>query len=272
MESLIEARHQLPEWATFREFSNATGAGVSGRIDVAAFNVWPSRKGHRVAYEVKRERSDFLRELAQPEKRAWVEELFHETYFVATKGVCEPHEIPEGWGLLIVVGEAGDKLRRKVVPKYRDVLDPPYDFVMSLLRRSAADLSTELSRTYRFEGEEITSKAIEEKIQIELRSQHERLMKSQEQVEQIRSKLTMDQSRLKAPLDTLKRLALKLSGWQSRHADEEEITPETVRSWWKEMKIQAAESVRVELADARNRLDALVQSFDEENESRRTGT
>ena len=264
MEHMIQARHPLPEWATFGEFSNATGSGATGRIDVAAFNVWPSKKGHRVAYEVKRSRSDFLRELNNPEKRAWVEELFHETYFVAEKGVCEPSEIPEGWGLLIVVGKEGDKLRRKVVPKYRDVPDPPYDFVMSLLRRTCADLSNELAKTYRFEGKEITANQIEKMANEKLTYFHEILAKRQTQVEEIRNQLAKDHAELVAPLRTLKELGLKLSHWESS-LDDEEVTSQIVRSWWEAMRVRAAESVRVQVIEARNRLDSLLQKFDQEN-------
>ncbi len=265
MEHMIQARHPLPEWATFGEFSNATGSGATGRIDVAAFNVWPSKKGHRVAYEVKRSRSDFLRELNNPEKRAWVEELFHETYFVAEKGVCEPGEIPEGWGLLVVVGKDGDKLRRKVVPKYRDVPDPPYNFVMSLLRRSCADLSSEMSRQFRFDGEEITTKQLEKMANEKLTYFHEILAKRQTQAEEIRNQLVKDQARLIAPLATLQKLGSGLPSWQSQWSPGDEVTAETVRGWWKDMQNRAAESVRVQLVEARNRLNSLLQTLEQEN-------
>ena len=203
MENLIELRHPLPEWATFREFSNATGGGT-GRIDVAAFNVWPSRKGHRIAFEVKRTRGDFLRELKTPEKRAWVEEFFHETYFVTAKGVCEPGEIPEGWGLLVPVGEAGDKLRRKVVPRYRDVPDPPYSFVLSLVRRSQEKLAEELGRSLRFDGNDITREQLAEKAAEQVSYQHKVLMDRQVDVEKLRAQLIKDhalQDEMDAPAD-----------------------------------------------------------------------
>src|SRR6056300_165794 len=100
LEALVEQRHKLPEWVTVRELPNGTGMSKNGAIDIAAFSCWRASKYVRIAYEVKRSRSDFLRELNTPDKRLWVEQNFHETYFVVSPGICKPEEVPESWGLL----------------------------------------------------------------------------------------------------------------------------------------------------------------------------
>ena len=79
---------------------NRTGYGCDSHIDAAAFNMWPSKNFERHAFEVKRSRSDFMREIGNPQKRQWVEENFHLTWFVTPAGLVKPDEIPEGWGLL----------------------------------------------------------------------------------------------------------------------------------------------------------------------------
>lgn len=103
LETLVEQRHlHRGKWSCVRELTASTGrTGNKGRIDVAAICHWPSENYMRIAYEVKRTRRDFERELANPEKRAWVEKSFHKTYFVCARRVCSDEEIPAGWGLLI---------------------------------------------------------------------------------------------------------------------------------------------------------------------------
>jgi len=161
IKSMIRDRHPLPEWACFDELRNGTGLSFDRAIDVAAFNVWPSKGKQRVAYEVKVSRSDFLHELAVPQKREWVEKCFQETFFACTPGVCKPEEIPEGWGLLVVT-KAGDKLRKVVVPKYRDILDPDYWLWMSILRESCREQNMRAERRYNFEGKTLTADEVAE--------------------------------------------------------------------------------------------------------------
>jgi hypothetical protein len=120
LEKLALARHPLPEWVALTEWRPSTGyTGLDRRLDVAAFATWPSRKYYRIAYEMKRSRGDFLRELDHPDKRAWTEEHFHETWFVVSDPKIAPlEELPVSWGLLVPT-KKGDGLRqlRRAAPR-----------------------------------------------------------------------------------------------------------------------------------------------------------
>lgn len=121
LERLIEERHAHPgKWSCIRELQASTGKdGNKGRIDVAALCHWPSGDYMRVAYEVKRTRRDFERELANPQKREWVEKHFHYTWFVCSRNVCDDDEVPPGWGLLIPNHGSYELRTRKEAPLRR---------------------------------------------------------------------------------------------------------------------------------------------------------
>lgn len=91
------------EWQVYFELRNGTGGDWGGRsVDAFALGMIPSKRYWRVAYEIKVSRTDFLRELNQPEKREWAEEVAHEFYFVVPAGIVKPEEVPEGCGLLVL--------------------------------------------------------------------------------------------------------------------------------------------------------------------------
>src|ERR1700722_2637360 len=71
---MLAARYPSPEWATFFEVQNGTGwehnrpGKKARRADALAFGIWPSR-GYAVhGFEIKRSRSDWLRELTDVAK------------------------------------------------------------------------------------------------------------------------------------------------------------------------------------------------------------
>jgi hypothetical protein len=100
---------------------------------------YPSRKFERIAYEVKVSRSDFLREIADPNKREMAMSLSNRFYYVAPKGMIGKDDVPEDCGL-ITVGYPEDKnylvAYTLVLAPFRDVPDPPLRFVASLVRRA----------------------------------------------------------------------------------------------------------------------------------------
>ncbi|MEJ1938550.1 hypothetical protein WDZ92_50795, partial [Nostoc sp. NIES-2111] len=57
-------------YACLFEVANGTGSNASRAADIVVLNLWPSRGMDFNGYEVKTARSDWLRELKQPEK-AW---------------------------------------------------------------------------------------------------------------------------------------------------------------------------------------------------------
>jgi hypothetical protein len=74
--------------------------------DFLAIDMWESAGHHIIGHEVKISRSDWRRELAEPEKaEAWAR-YCDEWYVVAPTGMIDRTELPEGWGL-ITVGDTG---------------------------------------------------------------------------------------------------------------------------------------------------------------------
>ena len=107
------------------EVANGTSWDAGRWIDVAVFQMWKTKGLTRAAFEIKVTRHDFLRELAQPDKHQWVQESFHEFWFVAPEDIIQVEELPVGAGFMY---PRGDKLciKRHAVrnpnPKLDDVL------------------------------------------------------------------------------------------------------------------------------------------------------
>lgn len=113
LEALIALRHPSPEWATFFEVQNGTGWTGPGRsrlrrADALAFGIWQSR-GYAVhGFEIKRSRSDWLKELAEPEKADAVGAFCDRWWLVIEhRQLALDSEVPETWGILC---PKGDKL------------------------------------------------------------------------------------------------------------------------------------------------------------------
>ncbi|RLC86968.1 MAG: hypothetical protein DRJ03_07250 [Chloroflexi bacterium] len=131
----------IPEVCSFQGFPPEWEAGKARRrIDVVVVETWPSRDYLRRAFEIKIERSDFLREIRNPDKFAWVLTRFHEFWYVAPSGVIKSEEeVPEQAGWFELVRRRGLVLvRRKKAPR----LSPETDDVLvatlihALVRRS----------------------------------------------------------------------------------------------------------------------------------------
>lgn len=212
LEERILARHNTTrgEWATFTELGNGTGSNYGRSIDVAAFNLWPSKHFYRVAYEVKRSRGDFLRELAQPDKRHWVEQIFHETWFVfGDKTIAAVDEIPDGWGLMVASGET--RLRRLRVARVREAPNElPASVTLAVLRRAQA-LSESGSEHVRLAGRRVTLDELDELVDASTESnlgwERSRLETSTKNREAQRERLRERQRDLEEPLAALSRAA-----------------------------------------------------------------
>ncbi len=162
LERLALARHPLPEWVALTEWRPSTGySGLDRRLDVAAFATWPSRKYYRIAYEMKRSRGDFLRELDHPDKRAWTEEHFHETWFVVSDAKIAPlEELPVSWGLLVPTkkGDGLRQLRRAAPREPKDLSTAAWTSAM----RRIAERAAALEKGAIVDGETIDRDALEE--------------------------------------------------------------------------------------------------------------
>lgn len=128
---------------------SATGAGAARTADAIAMQLWPSRGLTIEGVEIKTARSDFLRELGQPDKSDLIATFCSKWWIAAPNGVVTAKDIedeswPPLWGWLEVggkiQGEKGAerpaywaKVRRK--PKENEnVREPTRLFLASVLR------------------------------------------------------------------------------------------------------------------------------------------
>lgn len=100
----LRARYNSGAYCVLEQVANGTGRDCHSWIDAVAFSLWPSNGIWRAAFEVKVDRSDWLRELSNPNKNAWAHEHFHEFWYVSPSHVAKEAELPEGTGLLHVSG------------------------------------------------------------------------------------------------------------------------------------------------------------------------
>lgn len=230
---LLEERYPLPEWALVFELSKGTGwRGQEGRCDAVAFNCYPSKGYHRLAFEMKTGRGDFLKELERPKKRAWVEENFHQTYFVTSRGVAKEEEIPEGWGLLVET-QKGDALRRVKVARHRELPPLPETLALSVIR-SMANRMHSYAVPFEFEGRKVTKEDIDRHIFDTLDAQRKVLDKQVKEANLERRRLQMQGEKLRAPLMLLANEVFK-KDWAKRREVERDplkyLTVDAVIEW-----------------------------------------
>jgi len=127
-----------------REVANGTGRDANRWVDIAVFQMWRTKGLTRSAFEIKVTRHDFIRELAQPEKHRWVQQSFHEFWFVAPEDIIQVEELPVGAGFMY---PRGDKLciKRHAVRNPNPKLD---DVLLAAFMRSAWK-STNAARSIR---------------------------------------------------------------------------------------------------------------------------
>jgi len=140
---LLSELHDSREWVFGTEVRNATGWASNERyFDAFALNCWPSKGFHRIAYEIKVSRSDFLHELKQHEKRVEAMKVCHEFYFVTSPDVAAADEVPENCGLYHATDTVhGWQLKKVKVAMHREIDEVPSMAFVASLCRNIADTS-----------------------------------------------------------------------------------------------------------------------------------
>lgn len=141
----LRSRHNTSDWVFATEVKTATGTvqaysrgGVCSErfIDAFALNLWPSKKFWRVAYEIKVDRGDFIRELEDPTKRAQALLLSNEFYFALAPGIFGHADLSKYdiWdeGILEIQEDGSIKTIQKA--RKRAAYPMPDWFTASLLR------------------------------------------------------------------------------------------------------------------------------------------
>ena len=132
-------RYSGEEWAYLQEVRSSTGYVRNLRTaDALAMSLWPSRGLELHGFEVKASRSDWVKELKEPQK---AEEIFKycDRWWIAVGDaeIVKPGELPPTWGLLI---PRGNKLVVKVEAPKLEAQTLSRNFLAGILRRAKESL------------------------------------------------------------------------------------------------------------------------------------
>jgi len=131
----IRDHHKEGEWACIFELRVGTGyeTWAEKRIDAFVINCYPSTGNHKIVYEIKRTRSDFLNELKKPFKRHPALMFSNQFYFLTPVDLIQVKELPQEAGL-IEIDEQGKWLEKAKAP-HREAYPPVWPMVASIARR-----------------------------------------------------------------------------------------------------------------------------------------
>lgn len=163
----IATRFAAPEWALFFEVPSGTGANAHRRADAVAMNLYPSRGLEIHGFEVKIARSDWLRELKDPDKSASVQ-MRCDRWWICTDDdkIVKDGELPPTWGLMVL--RSGKLVVKMQAPA---LATPPIDraFVASLLRAATG------SMVHRSEVERLAQKLARDNARVDNGAEIDRL-------------------------------------------------------------------------------------------------
>jgi len=128
----MERKWCAPEHALILEVSDATGGRRARIADALIMGLWPSRGINLDGVEIKTQRSDWLRELKDPQKAESISRFCDHWWIHATPDVVREEELPEGWGLRVYDGRIW-KTVREAAPRDSEPVDR--DFLAGILRR-----------------------------------------------------------------------------------------------------------------------------------------
>jgi hypothetical protein len=135
---MIECRYQPPGWAVLPGVASATGTGMQRRCDAIAMSLWPSRGLELHGFEIKVSRSDFLRELKDPDKAEKIARYCDRWWLVTDdETIVQNGELPPAWGLLV---RHGKSLRLKKEAPKLEPIEISRRFLAAVLRVSATSM------------------------------------------------------------------------------------------------------------------------------------
>lgn len=138
--NLLRNRYPAGEWALMEEVAPRTGGGTR-YADAIAVNLWASRGHATHGFEIKVSRSDWLRELKQPEKADELVAFCDYWWVVAPAGIIKPGELPPTWGHLEV--QAARLMTKAEAPKLQ-AQPITRAFFASIMRRSYEGLDRQV--------------------------------------------------------------------------------------------------------------------------------
>lgn len=139
IQTALRQRFKSPEYAYFSEVGDATGGMVRRHADGVAMSLWPSRGLEIIGIEIKVHRSDWLRELKNPEKAEAIFKFCDRWYLVSDEASARKEEIPPTWGWLCL---KGTKLVEIVKAPKLEPTPLTRSFIAAILRRASESSAT----------------------------------------------------------------------------------------------------------------------------------
>lgn len=96
--ALLKQKYSGGGWIVLEQVNEGTGTLGRSWVDAVVLGIWPSTGCTRMAFEVKVDRGDFLREIKNPAKNRWARESFNSFWYLAPAGVIKEEELPAGCG------------------------------------------------------------------------------------------------------------------------------------------------------------------------------
>lgn len=235
----LRERYCQPEFAFFQEVGDS-GSGSRVYADGVAINMWASRGYAITGFEVKVSRSDWLRELKQPEKSEPILTRCDYWYLVAPDEVYLPDEVPVSWGILSF--KDGKLREKRKAPK----LEPKpitRAFVAQMFRRAHTkderDISARVARAL-----EIDRAAMGRRVEEEAARRTRKLGERAEQWTNILKELGVNEWTPSEEIVAAVKVVMK-SGICSTYAGISELSQRARRI---ADKLEEAEALRVQLA------------------------
>ena len=149
MEKKIEVRTLLtkkfcqPEWCLLHEVSNGAGFSRTNSADVIFMGLWPSRGLEINGVEIKSSRTDWLREIKNPQKAEAIFKYCDRFWLAAEeKVVLNLNEIPATWGYMLATGN-----KLKIIKEAPQLKPEPISrsFIAAMLKRATQGMIPESS-------------------------------------------------------------------------------------------------------------------------------
>ncbi len=174
LEEMIDKRFPAPGWCVLWEVANGTGWKTRRHADAVAIGIWPSHGYAIHGVEIKRTRSDLMREFKDPSKADAVGKYCDHWWLVlADAKIADGVQLPTSWGVLapkdqlLRVVKKAPTLKPKAVDRsffaalVRNVMTGyvPQHEHDALKERQRDEIVQELERTraYQREGVEVSS-------------------------------------------------------------------------------------------------------------------
>jgi hypothetical protein len=166
--------------------------GGNRRIDFLAVNLWWGTRGFQVVgHEIKVSRADWLNELSLFGKADETARYCTAWCIVCPRGIVQEGELPEGWGLMEVVGKG--KVRRNVTPEPREAIFDR-EFAWRLMHK-ATKTHVQALRDLESKQRESQTEDVEERVREVAKAEEQRAEKAEAKLQEIRTVTGLDLGR-----------------------------------------------------------------------------